>query len=263
MIISRRAEIDRFLDAPPAGVRAALIYRPRPRGRCASGPTGSPTATHRRSRTIRSTSPCSPTPTSTDDPARLDGRADGPVADRRPPAGAPAPLRASARRPTGRPPRRSKRHADGGFNPDAFFLIEAGASAATRRCAGPPRRADGARGHRLLRGRARRRRADDPRGLAKDRLALAPDALELFVSRLPHERGVARQEIERLALFLGPGSGATATAERARALPWRRAGSLARRRGAGRLRRQARRCAGRACAAPRPKARAGRPPCAR
>ena len=28
----------------------------------------------------------------------------------------------------------------------------------------------------------------------------------MFVSRLPEERGVARQEIERLALFLGPGS---------------------------------------------------------
>jgi len=49
--------------------------------------------------------------------------------------------------------------------------------------------------------------------LAKDRLSLNSEALELFVGRLPHERGVARQEIERLALYLGPGSGATATAE--------------------------------------------------
>ena len=32
----------------------------------------------------------------------------------------------------------------------------------------------------------------------------------MFVQRLPHERGVARQEIERLILYLGPGSGVTA-----------------------------------------------------
>ena len=36
--------------------------------------------------------------------------------------------------------------------------------------------------------------------------------MELFVSRLPEERGVARQEIERLILFLGPGSGRVAGA---------------------------------------------------
>jgi DNA polymerase-3 subunit delta len=48
--------------------------------------------------------------------------------------------------------------------------------------------------------------------LARDKLALNNEALELFVSRLPKERGVARQEIERLALFLGPGlSSAPAT----------------------------------------------------
>jgi len=34
----------------------------------------------------------------------------------------------------------------------------------------------------------------------------------MFVGRLPHERGVARREIERLALFLGPGSGKIASA---------------------------------------------------
>ncbi|HKT55078.1 MAG TPA: DNA polymerase III subunit delta, partial [Caulobacteraceae bacterium] len=43
--------------------------------------------------------------------------------------------------------------------------------------------------------------------LARDKLALTPEALELVVQRLPGERGVARQEIERLALFLGPGGG--------------------------------------------------------
>ena len=49
--------------------------------------------------------------------------------------------------------------------------------------------------------------------LAKDKLALTTEALDLFVRRLPHERGVARREIERLALYLGPGSGATGSAD--------------------------------------------------
>ncbi len=43
--------------------------------------------------------------------------------------------------------------------------------------------------------------------LSGEGLSLDTEALELFVSRLPHERGVARQEIERLILFLGPAAG--------------------------------------------------------
>ena len=43
--------------------------------------------------------------------------------------------------------------------------------------------------------------------LTADGLALSKNALDLFVARLPHERGVARREIERLALYLGPNSG--------------------------------------------------------
>ena len=45
-------------------------------------------------------------------------------------------------------------------------------------------------------------------GLAADKVSLTNDAVTLLVERLPRDRGVARQEIERLALFLGPGSGA-------------------------------------------------------
>ena len=47
--------------------------------------------------------------------------------------------------------------------------------------------------------------------LARDGVSLSSEALALFVARLPKERGVARQEIERMALFLGPGSGVSAT----------------------------------------------------
>lgn len=103
------------------------------------------------------------------------------------------------------------RHAKGELNPDAFFLIEAGnlgRESAMRKVAEKANAAaaipcyedepgDVARLVREL--------------LAKDGVSLNADALQVFVQRLPKERGVARQEIERLALYLGPGSGATAT----------------------------------------------------
>lgn len=102
-------------------------------------------------------------------------------------------------------------HAEGKLNPDAFLLIEAGAlgrDSALRKvaekvaaCATIPcyddEPGDVAR---LVR-----------ESLAADKVGLDSQALELFVSRLPRERGVARQEMERLALWLGPGSGRIAT----------------------------------------------------
>ena len=97
------------------------------------------------------------------------------------------------------------RHLAGELNPDAFLLVESGQL-----------RNDSA----LVRGGkdsplcgvipcyedepgelARMARA----ALTQEGLALGSDALEVFVGRLPHDRGVARQEIERLILFLGPG----------------------------------------------------------
>jgi DNA polymerase-3 subunit delta len=106
-----------------------------------------------------------------------------------------------------------KNHADGKLNPDAFFLIEAGGlgreSAARKAaekadaCACIPCYEDEAGDvARMVR-----------EGLAKDQVGLTGDALDLFVGRLPRERGVARAEIERLALFLGPGSGKIAGPE--------------------------------------------------
>jgi len=106
-----------------------------------------------------------------------------------------------------------KAHAAGEFNPEAFFLIEAGAlgrDSALRKAAEKAEQVaavvcyDDEPGDvaRLVR-----------ESLARDQISLSPDALELFVSRLPHERGVTRQEIERLALFLGPASSVTATPE--------------------------------------------------
>jgi len=103
------------------------------------------------------------------------------------------------------------RHVAGELNPDAFLLIEAGnlgRDSALRKAA---EKAAGAAVIPCY--------EDEPgdvarmvrEALAQDNLSLNSDALALFVARMPKERGVARQEIERLALYLGPGSGVTAT----------------------------------------------------
>jgi len=102
-------------------------------------------------------------------------------------------------------------HAEGAFNSDAFLLIEAGTldrnsalrSAAEKAKAGavsiPCYEDEAGDIARMTR-----------EALTRDKVGLTNEALDLFVSRLPGERGVARSEIERLILFLGPGSGTTA-----------------------------------------------------
>jgi DNA polymerase-3 subunit delta len=210
MIITRRPEIDRFLDAPPAGVRAALIYG-RDRGqvreradRLAAAATADPDDPFNTARL---------TDADIDrDAAVLDAEltAQSLVGGRRLVRLRLSGERAAAERAAADA---LKTHADGGFNPDAFFLIEAGE---LRRDAGLRRAAERADACAAI-----ACYEDEPgdvarlirESLAKDKLSLAPDALELIVSRLPHERGVARQEVERLALFLGPGSGVTASAD--------------------------------------------------
>lgn len=97
------------------------------------------------------------------------------------------------------------RHLEGDLNPDAFLLIEAGAltdKSALRRAA---EKAENAVSVPVYEAEATdlARMARD--GLAADGLTLSADALALFVRRLPADRGVARAEIERLALYLGPG----------------------------------------------------------
>jgi len=103
------------------------------------------------------------------------------------------------------------RHAAGELNPDAFLLIEAGALGRDSALRKAGEKAAGAAVIPCY--------EDEPgdvarqvrEALSKDNLSLTSDALQMFVARMPKERGVARQEIERLALYLGPGSGATAT----------------------------------------------------
>ncbi|HEY8573597.1 DNA polymerase III subunit delta [Phenylobacterium sp.] len=103
------------------------------------------------------------------------------------------------------------RHAAGELNPDAFLIVEAGnlgRDSALRKAA---EKAPGAAAIPCY--------EDEPgdvarlvrETLAKDNVSLNADALSLFVARMPKERGVARAEIERLALYLGPGSNTVAT----------------------------------------------------
>ncbi len=104
-------------------------------------------------------------------------------------------------------------HAAGEFNPDAFLLIEGGGlgrDSALRKAA---EKATGAVAIPCYEDEAGDVARIVREALAKDRLGLNAEAMDLFVSRLPHERGVVRAEIERLALFLGPGSGQTAGPE--------------------------------------------------
>jgi DNA polymerase-3 subunit delta len=103
------------------------------------------------------------------------------------------------------------RHAAGELNPDAFLLIEAGALG---RESGLRKAAEKAPGAAVI-----PCYEDEPgdvarlvrETLSRDNVSLNADALSLFVARMPKERGVARQEIERLTMYLGPGSGMTAT----------------------------------------------------
>jgi len=208
MILSKRPEVDRFLKGPPSDVRAALIW---------GGDRG---GVRERADVLAKT--VAPDP---DDPfnvallSEADLDRDGAklidelsalslmggrrLVRLRLTEGKAASDRAAAEA--------LKAHAEGTLNPDAFFLVEAG---------------------RLERGSALRKAAETAKAavsipvyedevgdmarlvreaLGADKVALTGEALDLFVSRLPKERGVARQEIERLILYLGPGSGVTAT----------------------------------------------------
>src|SRR6202012_3904104 len=106
-----------------------------------------------------------------------------------------------------------KRHAEGAFNPEDAFVIGAaapGRASARRRAAEQSKAAAAIPCYEDEAGDVARLVRES---LARDQVGLTNDALQLLVDRLPRERGVTRQEIERLALYLGPGSGKTASPE--------------------------------------------------
>jgi DNA polymerase-3 subunit delta len=208
MILSKRPDIERFLGRPDPAIRAALFY-----GRDLGVV---------RDRGHALAAKLVPNPDDPFDVALLTeqdladdgGRLEGELAAQSLMGGRRlVRLRLTAEKPAADKlaAEALERHAKGELNPDAFFLIEAGnlgRESALRKAAEKANAAaaipcyedepgDVARLVREL--------------LAKDQVSLSAEALQVFVQRLPRERGVARQEIERLALYLGPGSGATAT----------------------------------------------------
>jgi DNA polymerase-3 subunit delta len=209
MILNKRPDIERFLKDPPADVRVVLIHG-RDRG-----------VVRERAQAVAVKATANPDDpfdaallTETDiesDPARLEGElaALSMMGGRRL-----VRLRLSSDKAATEKAvaEAAKAHADGQFNPAALFLIEAGAlpgGSALRKAAEAAKTGVAIPCYEDEAGDVARRVRE---GLAKDKVALNSEALEMVVARLPHERGVARQEIERLALYLGPGSGVTATA---------------------------------------------------
>ena len=194
MILSKRPDVDRFLDQPPKGSRGALIHG-RDRG-----------VVHERADRLAKVSTERP-----DDPINVallteaDIDSDGAkLADELCAQSLMGGRRLVRVKLTGDRAavdralaEALKVHADGGYNPDAFFLIEAGALGRDSALKKAADKADGFASIACY--------EDEPgdvarmvrEGLAKDKVALNTEALELFVARLPHERGVARQEIER------------------------------------------------------------------
>jgi DNA polymerase III subunit delta len=99
-----------------------------------------------------------------------------------------------------------KGHIAGEYNKDAFFLIEAGGlggDSGLRRLADNDKSIASIACYEDETGDIVRMARDT---LAQNEVALTPEAMDVFAARLPRERGVARQEIERLCLFIGPGS---------------------------------------------------------
>lgn len=106
-----------------------------------------------------------------------------------------------------------KIHADGGFNPDAMLVIEAGALGRTSDLRKAAEASSGAVGIACYEDETGDVARMTREALAADKVGLTGDALDRFVARLPRERGLMRQEIERLVLYIGPGSGRTIDVE--------------------------------------------------
>jgi DNA polymerase-3 subunit delta len=201
VILSKRAEIDRFLQRPPADIRAALIH-----GKDRGG-------VRERADLLASKVAARPddpfdvallTEADIDaDPVKLEDElcalsmTGGRRLVRLRIGDKAGPTRAAADA--------LKRHAEGLLNPDAFLLIEAGAlekSSALRKAA---EAAPNCAAIVVYEDEVGDIAAMAREALKRDGVALSPEALDRFVSRLPKERGVARQEIERLILYAGPG----------------------------------------------------------
>ncbi|MBA4803639.1 MAG: DNA polymerase III subunit delta [Brevundimonas sp.] len=210
MILSKRPEVERFLRSPDPGVRAAVIH-----GKDRSG------VAERAEALCRAITPDLNDPfnvtvlTDSDldgDERRLDEAltALSMIGGRRL-----VRVRLSAEKASIDKSLAAalKAHAAGSYNPDAMLVIEAGAlgrDSALRKAAEADKAAVGIACYEDEVGDVARMTRE---ALAADKVGLTQDALDRFVARLPRERGLMRQEIERLALYIGPGSGRTLDVE--------------------------------------------------
>lgn len=102
-----------------------------------------------------------------------------------------------------------KSHAAGEYNAEAFIVIEAGAlgsDSALRRLADTDKALASIACYEDETGDVVRMARE---ALARNGVALTSAAMDIFAQRIPKERGIAHQEIERLILFIGPGSNRT------------------------------------------------------
>jgi len=205
MILSKRPDIDRFLAGPPSDIRAALIFgRDRGGVRERAEKLAAKVA-------VRPDDPFDVALLSESDLDKDGARLENELASISMMGGRRlVRLRMTEAKPTVEKATAEAltAHAEGRFNPDAFFLIEAGdlaKSSALRKAAETAKACAAIVIYEDETGDVSRMVRE---ALAADRVSLTAEALDLFVSRLPKERGVARQEIERLILYLGPGRGA-------------------------------------------------------
>lgn len=206
MILSRRPDIERFLKDPGGDVRCALIYG-RDRG-----------VVRERAAQLAAKVAANP-----DDPFDVSSLTEADLDDGGKLAGELSALsmmggrrlvllRLSESRagPDRAAAEAITAHAEGEYNAEAFFVVEAGELRKDHALRKAAEKAKGAVAIPCY--------EDEPgdvarlvrETLAADKVSLDAQALELFVARLPRERGVARAEIERLILYLGPGSGTVA-----------------------------------------------------
>lgn len=207
MILSKRPEIDRFLARPDAAVRAVLLH-----GRDRSG-VAERAQVLGRTVVADLNDPFNVTLLTEGDIDAGDGRLEDALAAMSMMGGRRlVRVRLGGSVKTGVDKALAealKQHADGAFNPDSLLVIEAdalGRDSALRKAAEAATGAAAIACYEDETGDVARMTRE---ALAADKVGLSADALERFVARLPRERGLMRQEIERLALYIGPGSGRT------------------------------------------------------
>ncbi len=204
MILSKRPDIDRFLKAPDASIRAALIH-----GKDRSG------VNERAQVLCRAITPDLNDPFNVTQLTEADIDADAVrleealtalsmIGGRRLVRIRLSDSKASVDKTIAAA---LTAHAEGHYNPDAMLVIEAGALGRESTLRKAAEKATGAAAIACYEDDVGDVARMTREALAAEKVGLSSDALDRFVARLPRERGLMRQEIERLILYIGPGSG--------------------------------------------------------